>query len=147
MTKPTLIALMGHMTVTSSATYGIPANVPTRSCEYAWGIYRDVDFTSTATALPPYSDGYTNSWMIHRTGSVASPSQYTQVNADGSISAVTLGYNDLQYRRYELNQRKYKRTLDSFNDTLVLSVENGTPVGVNASDLSFSFYFRMLLLE
>lgn len=147
MTKPTLIAVMGHFTISATSGYGIPDNVPARQAEYGWGIYRDVDFATTTTDLPAYSAGYSNSWMVHKTGTLAIPAQYTQLNADGSISFVGGGFNDFQYRRYDLNLRKYKRTLDSFNDTLILSVENGTSPGANATDIAFSFYFRMLMLE
>lgn len=147
MTKPTLIAVMGHMTIGASSAYGIPSNQVARQAEYAWGVYRDVDFSSSNTDLPAYSAGFSNSWMVHKTGTVALPAQYSQVNADGSISEVGIGQNDLQYRRYDLNLRRYKRVLDSFNDTLILSVENGSPAISTATDITFSFYFRMLLLE
>lgn len=146
MTKPTLIALMGHMTLTVTNPFTTTGTTLPFGCEYAWGIYRDVDFTSSATALPAYSAGYSNSWMVHKTGSLSTAGIYAQDTATQAYS-VTPGNTDISYRRYELNLRKYKRTLDSFNDTLVLSVENGTSASASAATFVFSFYFRMLLLE
>jgi len=146
MTKPTLIRVMGHLTIFSVAGYTCNLDVGTRFSEYAWGIYRDVDFTGSTTDLPAYSAGYSNSWMVHKTGTVALPA-YTTCPDGGASTVYPLGgepYNDLTYRRYELNLSKYKRTLDSFNDTLVLSVENSTNGNM---DIAVSFYFRMLLLE
>lgn len=137
---------MGHLTLSTNNAITVPGNNPTRACEYAWGIYRDVDISSSATDLPAYSAGFSNSWMVHKTGTLAQPSIFSQNTANAAYS-VTGGFNDLQYRRYDLNLRRYKRTLDSFNDTLILSVENGTAPASGAADLSFSFYFRMLLLE
>lgn len=146
MTKPTIIAVMGHMTVSGVRSYTIPANEVPKSCEYAWGLYRDVDITSSTTDLPAYSAGFSNSWMVHKTGTLITPFLTSSTTATQTYAATT-GVNDAQYRRYELNLRKYKRTLDSLNDTLILSVENGSSPGAGVCDLAFSFYFRMLLLE
>lgn len=147
MTKPTLISIEGHFTAGISTPLGIPSNAPALGAEMAWGIYVDKDISSSSTDLPAYSLGFTTTWMMHKATRLASPALFTQVNADGSVSAVTLGQNDIQYRRWEFRQRKYKRTLDSFNDTLILSVENGSPVSSVSGDITFSFYFRLLLLE
>lgn len=146
MTKPTLIAVMGHMTLSAINTYTVPGTTVTEACEYGWGLYRDVDITSSVTDLPAYSAGFSNSWMVHKTGTLALPSAVVSNTANQSY-AFTIGTNDFQYRRYELNLRKYKRTLDSLNDTLILSVENGSAPATGVCDLAFSFYFRMLLLE
>lgn len=137
------------MTLAAISPYTVPAaNNDAKSCEYAWGIYRDVDISSSATDLPAYSAGFSNSWMVHKTGTLSQPF-LTTTFVGSQVAQVTLGQNDQQYRRYELNLRRYKRVMDSANDTLILSVENNpglTPGGFQA-DLNFSFYFRMLLLE
>lgn len=124
---------------------GFNANI---GCEYAWGIYRDVDISSSVTDLPAYSAGYSNSWMVHKAGALAAPALNTTV-VGGQGSGVGQGQNDWAYRRYELNLRRYKRVMDSANDTLILSVENnpGLAPAINQGSLNFSFYFRMLLLE
>lgn len=146
MTKPTLIAVMGHMTLVASDTYTTPGNNSSKSCEYAWGLYRDVDITSSTTDLPAYSAGFSNSWMVHKTGTLSQPFLFSQGTATQAYSA-GIGATDILYRRYELNLRKYKRTLDSLNDTLILSVENGSAASSTTCGLSYTFYFRMLLLE
>jgi len=86
--------------------------------------------------------------MIHKAGALGQPSIFTSVAA-GLTFSTTLGQNDFQYRRYDLNLRRYKRVMDSANDTLILSVENngGLLAPANQASLGFSFYFRMLLLE
>jgi len=146
MTKPTLIRLMGHMTLVINNGFNITGPTNPFGVDYGWGIYRDVDFTSSGTALPAFSDGYSNSWMVHKVGFLSSIGTYAQDVPTQSFG-ITPGNTDIQYRRYELDLRKYKRTLDSFNDTLVLSVENATPAGATAGTLFYSFYFRVLLLE
>lgn len=146
MTKPTLIATMGHLTLVASDTYTTPGNNSAKSCEYGWGIYRDVDITSSTTDLPAYSAGYSNSWMIHKVGVLSQPFLFSQSTSQQAFSA-GIGATDILYRRYDLNLRKYKRTLDSLNDTLILSVENGSSAGATTCALTFTFYFRMLLLE
>lgn len=137
---------MGHLTCSINNALVVPGLNNTLSADYAWGIYRDVDIQTSGTDLPAYSAGYSNSWMVHKSGALSVPSLFSQNTATQAYSA-TVGATDYSYRRYELNLRKYKRTLDSFNDTLILSFENGTSPGANAGDISFSFYFRMLLLE
>lgn len=137
---------MGHMTLSVNDALTVPGNNVVKNVQYAWGIYRDVDIESSGTDLPPYSAGYSNSWMVHKAGALSAPALFSQNTSQAAYSAGQ-GQNDFSYRRYELNLRKYKRTLDSFNDTLILSVENGTTAGANAGTLAFSFYFRMLLLE
>lgn len=137
---------MGHLTITASAAYTCGVGVNSRVSEYAWGIYRDVDFFTQGTALPAYSAGFSNSWMVHKTGTVVLPA-YIQCGPTEIYSPYNLGgepYNDLTYRRYDLNLRKYKRTMDSLNDTLVLSVENSSNSNMA---IGISAYFRMLLLE
>lgn len=146
MTKPTVIAIMGHMTLGANDTYTVPGTNLTKQCEYGWGIYRDVDITSSTTDLPAYSAGFSNSWMVHKTGTLSQPFLIASNTTDQSYAA-TAGATDLQYRRYDLNLRRYKRTLDSLNDTLILSVENGSSPGSGTCGLAFTFYFRMLLLE
>lgn len=140
---PTLIAVMGHLTLSSISPYAVPGNNAAKFIDYAWGIYRDVDFASLGTALPAYSAGYSNSWMVHKTGTLAQPA-LDATAIGGQLGMVTIGANDIQYRRYDLNLRRYKRKLDSFNDTLVLSVENAQG---STADMQLNFYFRMLLLE
>lgn len=134
---------MGHMTISTSRTISTPGLSNAVAAEYGWGIYRDVDIATSATDLPAYSAGYSNSWMVHKTGTVVEPFIFSQSTTDQAFG-ITPGVNDLQYRRYELDLRKYKRTLDSLNDTLILSVENSSSSTVS---IAYSFYFRMLLLE
>jgi len=147
MTKPTIIAIMGHMTLQANNTFATSGVTNALGAEYAWGIYRDVDISSAATDLPAYSAGYSNSWMVHKTGTLSQPA-IGIFNAGGLTSQYGYAATDINYRRYELNLRRYKRTMDSANDTLILSVENNTILGSTFdTDFAFSFYFRMLLLE
>jgi len=148
MTKPTVIAIMGHLTLGVSNPIVTPGFTLVSGCEYAWGIYRDVDISSTTTDLPAYSAGYSNSWMIHKTGALATPA-INSTFVGGQVAQVGQGQNDWAYRRYDLNLRRYKRVMDSANDTLILSVENnaGLTPPANQATFNFSFYFRMLLLE
>jgi len=146
MTKPTVIAIMGHMTLVVNDALVIPGTNQTRSCEYAWGIYRDVDISNSVTDLPAYSAGYSNSWMVHKTGTLGVPALFSQFSPEAAYSAGQ-GQNDLAYRRYDLNLRRYKRVMDSANDTLILSVENNSGIATSVAQFAFSFYFRMLLLE
>lgn len=143
MTMPTLIAVMGHFTIAANDPIMVPGLTQAAVAEYAWGLYKDVDIASQATALPAYSAGYSNSWMHHRVGNLATAAIVSQSTAGAAFSA-TLGNNDQTYRRYDLNLRRYKRKLDSFNDTLVLSVENPSS---STMGFGFYFYFRFLLLE
>lgn len=141
---------MGHLTLSINNTLNYPSNNPSLAAEYAWGIYRDVDISSSTTDLPAYSAGYSNSWMIHKAGSLSAPSSVTSVNPTTfDVGIITLGDTNLSYRRYDLNLRRYKRVMDSANDTLILSVENnaGLSPAPNRASFAMSFYFRMLLLE
>lgn len=148
MTKPTIIAVMGHLTLSINNTLNYPAANPPLTAEYGWGIYRDVDISSSTTDLPAYSAGYSNSWMVHKTGSLSAPGSVTTITA-GAAGIITLGDTNLSYRRYDLNLRRYKRVMDSANDTLILSVENnsGLAPAPNRASFALAFYFRMLLLE
>lgn len=139
---------MGHLTLSINNVLNYPSNNPPLAAEYAWGIYRDVDISSSTTDLPAYSAGYSNSWMVHKTGTLSSPGSVTGV-IGGQPGIITLGNTDLTYRRYDLNLRRYKRVMDSANDTLILSVENnsGLSPAPNRASFALSFYFRMLLLE
>lgn len=130
------------MTITAVKAY--TNSVAAEAAQYAWGIYVDKDIASAGSYLPPFSLGFTSTWMVHKSGIVVS-SLYSRLQpATASESQAFAPPGDLQYRRYELNLRKYKRKLDSFNDTLVLSVENWTDSQI---DIACYFYFRMLLLE
>lgn len=143
MTNPTLIAIMGHLTIATNNVFVSGTTRQPSASSGAWGIYVDKDFASLATALPPYSAGFTSTWMVHKSFYVSSPLYLT-----GTTGNVVIGNNDLNYRRYEINQRKYKRRLDSFNDTLILAIEHNTTAANGAADfINYDFYFRMLLLE
>jgi hypothetical protein len=142
MTMPTLIAVQGHLTVSAAVTYTAGTNQNASACFGAWGIYVDKDIASSATALPAYSAAFTSTWMTHRPFVLKTPSYLA------GTANIVLNDTSLQYRRYELNLRKYKRKLDSFNDTLILSVENSIDTLTSPTpELAYEFYFRLLLLE
>lgn len=138
MTNPTLARVSGHVDIYDAQQYTLGTSQNGGIIPFAWGLYVDKDIASTGTALPPYSLGFTTTWMMHRTGSVAAPGFLS----DATRAAFTsVGYP--QVRRYNINQTKYKRKLDSFNDTLVFAVENAS----TTIALSYDFYFKLLLLE
>lgn len=140
MTHPTLIAVMGHVTILADRTYTAGSTVNAEYAPYAWGIYADKDIAAGASSIPPYGLGFTSTWMVHKSGIITTPG--VLANAAGMT---TLFDQSGSIRRHELNLRRYKRKLDSFNDTLVFSVENASASGnVN---LNVSFFLRMLLLE
>ena len=142
MTNPTLVAIMGQMTIAANPTYVAGVTKAPQASQGAWGIYVDKDFASLATALPAYSAGFTSTWMMHKPWYVSS-ALYLASGTGNAFAA-----NDLNYRRYEISQRKYKRRLDSFNDTLILSIEHNSTVAQGAVDnVNYNFYFRLLLLE
>lgn len=99
----------------------------------AWGIYVDEDAANIATALLPYSNANTSSWMMWHTTTLFDQSSGTNPATD------------LAYRRWEFTQRKYKRKMDSANDTLSFVVEN--PSGVGDTNILVNAFFRLLLLE
>lgn len=139
MTKPTIVAIMGSVTVIANRTYQTGVGQNGEVMEYAWGIYRDVDLTGSSTELPPFGLGYSNSWMTHKVGVVSSPSYN---------GTAFFGDYDLGYRRYDLNLRKYKRTLDSSNDSLIFVGESATAsTATNKTTVQMITYFRILLLE
>jgi len=72
-----------------------------------------------------------------KTGTVTAGAFYTDATRAAFLP------NSFDKVRHTLNQTKYKRKLDSFNDTLVLSIENASASFV----MGYDFYFRMLLLE
>lgn len=138
MTQPTLIAVKGNVTVTPDVNYTLGVSQGARLSDFAWGLYVDRDFVTTGTALPPFSDGYSNAWMMHETDVITSPGYLADAN-QGAFASL----GSIHYRRYHLNERRYKRKLDSFNDTLMFVFENGGP----SLNLVVDTYFRLLLLE
>lgn len=144
MTNPTIIAVMGHVTITALPVIACSSFLAS-TADYAWGIYADKDASNLATAITPYSFGFTSAWMMWHSGTVGAPGQTVCPTGDGTTTNITnYNDNDLAYRRYELRQRKYKRKLDSFNDTLVFAVENSF---FSERAIAVQAYFRMLLLE
>lgn len=141
MTKPTLIAVMGNVTVYGSAGYSSGTAQDAQFLPYSWGMYVDDDVNTSTTSLTPFSQANTSDWIVHKTGIVSAPG-YLPTGTANSFFADT----NLTNRRYDLNLRKYKRTMDSYNDTLVFAVETGSRTGENIN-LGVYYYFRMLLLE
>lgn len=137
MTNPTIVKIQGHIDIFSAQTYTLGTAVGGFVSPYAWGIYVDKDIASNATALPPYSLGYTSTWMAWKTGTITAGAFYTDATRAAFLP------NSFDKARHTLNLTKYKRKLDSFNDTLVLSIENASASFV----MGYDFYFRMLLLE
>jgi len=146
MTNPTIIAVMGHVTIYSLPPVSCNTYLPS-TADYAWGLYVDKDAASVTTAITPWSFGYTSTWMMWHSGTVGSGGQVVcPTGVEGQTQTSPLQMSDLAYRRYELRQRKYKRKLDSFNDTFVFAVENA-PATASERGIGVSAYFRMLLLE
>jgi len=141
MTNPTIVAVYGHVTVLADRNFACGVEPPS-NVTYGWGIYKDTDDFTPATARAPWSNGQSNLWMLHHTG-------YLQIVGQTDCDGVAnnFGVNDLQYRRYELSQRKYKRRLDSQNDSLIFAVECAPFPFTEGGDLVVTAYFRMLLLE
>jgi len=141
MTNPTVVAVYGHVTILADRVIDCNFSPPTDTT-YAWGIYKDTDVFSPATGQPPWNAGRSNLWMMHHAGFLSIPGQVIC----GGTEVNNYGLNDLQYRRYELSHRRYKRRLDSQNDSLIWAVENA-PVPFSSTNLVVTSYFRLLLLE
>lgn len=78
--------------------------------------------------------------MMWKNGIVVGPAS---LDCSGQPAIVT---NDAQFRRYEFMQRKYKRKMDSFNDSLIFAIENA-PAGLSNQPIVVNAGFRILLLE
>lgn len=143
MTNPTVAAVMGNVTLFITRPLNCDAAVGAGNASYAWGIYKDSDAVDLSTFTRPFSEGNSNEWMMHRNGFLVDGARVICV---GTGVQFYTPVGDLIYRRYEFNERKYKRRLDSQRDSLVFAVENpGAPFG--ETDLAVSAYFRILLLE
>jgi len=146
MTNPTVIAVYGHVTLGADRTLVCSPSDPV-NMTYAWGIYKDTDAFAPSSAVAPWSNGNSNLWMLHHSGFLLIPGQILCTGGIPGGAPFTYGLNDLQYRRYELSTRKYKRRLDSQNDSLIFGVECAPSPFSTGGELLVTAYFRLLLLE
>lgn len=141
MTMPTIIAVIGHVTIQDVSTFSCGTAIGGFS-NFAWGLYKDTDSNTLSTSLAPWSFGQSNSWMMWHADQVNGVSTVQCAPGEGSIGFVT----DLSYRRYNFTQRRYKRKMDSYSDSLIFAVENA-PAGFSFDPIVVNAYFRILLLE
>ena len=139
MVRCTVVRIMGHVTVRvdDSGVSCTTGNAQAHA-EYAWGIYKEPTFDPTQVLLP-YSQGYSNDWMTHTSGSLWLPS--TQICPSG---IQTFGSGGETFRRHTFDLKRYKRTLDPSMDTLVWVIENSSDSDIL---IFVTSYFRMLVME
>lgn len=136
MTNPTIARIEGHVDVYASKTYALGTTYSGAVVPFAWGLYVDKDIQSNATALPPYSLGFTTTWLMHETGTVHVPGFLSDATRAAFIPT------PIQHKRSLFNS-KYKRKVDTFNDSLIFTIENAS----TTDSIAYDFYFRFLLLE
>lgn len=106
-----------------------------------WGIYNDSGVITSSNVDDPIVQGYSTEWMVHRSFRIGA--SYV-CSASGAVPQGT-GYSDAySFRRFSLATRRYTRTVDASDDTLLLVVGNSANSTVS---FGYSYYFRILLVE
>lgn len=138
MVRCTVLRIMGHVTVRiDDAPVSCATGLGQTFADYAWGIYKESTY-DVNQLLAPFTQGYNNEWMHHAVSTLWLPSVYP------CSPLQTYGSGGETFRRHILDLRKYRRTLDPSNDSLVFVVENSVASG---SNIYVSAYFRMLVME